>query len=227
MTEKRFPNNPLTLACQPWKEDFTLDKERFADELDSIKAYGRFTIYMGCTAGEGYALSNKMFQENVSFFADQLRGYTEPVMVSIITTSLAETIERVGLELEAKGGLMACLNWWLMAWDMNPAWKGGHGGGEETAGVMGVDPSLVDMSEIGGDLVLKDVSPALKATGFSTVEYKGVSVNILRATDKVTDSGWIGDDHPSTATVEWGQEMLQTCADYIADFIDEFKKVAL
>jgi len=96
MTEKRFPNNPLTLACQPWKEDFTLDKERFADELDSIKAYGRFTIYMGCTAGEGYALSNKMFQENVSFFADQLRGYTEPVMVSIITTSLAETIERVG-----------------------------------------------------------------------------------------------------------------------------------
>ena len=47
-----------------------------------------------------------------------------------------KTIERVGLELEAKGGLMACLNWWLMAWDMNPAWKGGHGGGEETAGAV-------------------------------------------------------------------------------------------
>ena len=40
-------------------------------------------------------------------------------------------IERLGLEFEDKGCLVAMLNWWLMAWDMNPAWKGGHGGGEE------------------------------------------------------------------------------------------------
>ena len=136
-----------------------------------------------------------------------------------------KTIERVGLELVAKGGLLACLNWWLMAWDLNPAWTGGHGGGEETAGVLAVDPSLVDRSEIGGELVLKDINEDLKATGFSTVEYKGVSVNIMRATDHVTDSGWIGKDHPNTATEEWGKEMLQATADYIADFIDVFKKV--
>ncbi|WP_243175972.1 hypothetical protein [Dorea hominis] len=37
------------------------------------------------------------------------------------------------MEFEDKGCLVAMLNWWLMAWDMNPAWKGGHGGGEETA----------------------------------------------------------------------------------------------
>ena len=37
------------------------------------------------------------------------------------------------MEFEYKGCLVAMLNWWLMAWDMNPAWKGGHGGGEETA----------------------------------------------------------------------------------------------
>jgi tRNA pseudouridine55 synthase len=40
------------------------------------------------------------------------------------------------------------LNWWLMAWDMNPAWKGGHGGGEETAAIMGIDPSLVDCDQL-------------------------------------------------------------------------------
>ena len=40
-------------------------------------------------------------------------------------------IERLGMEFEDKGCLVAMLNWWLMAWDMNPAWKGGHGGGEE------------------------------------------------------------------------------------------------
>ena len=53
-------------------------------------------------------------------------------------------LERLGLEFEKRGCLVAALNWWLMAWDMNPAWKGGHCGGEETASILGIDPSLVD-----------------------------------------------------------------------------------
>ncbi len=136
-------------------------------------------------------------------------------------------IERLGLEFEKRGCLVAALNWWLMAWDMNPAWKGGHGGGEETAAILGIDPSLVDKSEIGGELKLFDLTDKLKATGFRSVEYKGVSVDIMRSTPHVTDSGWIGPDHPNTATEEWGREMLQTCADYIADFMEEFKQVQL
>ena len=58
-------------------------------------------------------------------------------------------------------------------------------------------------------------------------EYKGVTVEILRNTPHVTDSGWIGPDHPSTATEEWGKEMLETTANYIVDFMEEFKKVKL
>ena len=138
-----------------------------------------------------------------------------------------KTIERLGLEFEEKGCLVAMLNWWLMAWDMNPAWKGGHGGGEETAAILGIDPSLVDRSEIGGPLKLFDLTDKLKATGFRSVEFKGVSVEILRSTPHVTDSGWIGPDHPNTATEEWGRAMLRTTADYIVDFMEEFKKVPL
>ena len=33
-------------------------------------------------------------------------------------------IERVGMDLEKQGCMLAMLNWWLMAWDMDPAWKG-------------------------------------------------------------------------------------------------------
>ena len=138
-----------------------------------------------------------------------------------------KTIEKLGLEFEEKGCLVAMLNWWLMVWDMNPAWKGGHGGGEETAAIMGIDPSLIDRNEIGGPLKLFDLTENLKATGFRSVEYKGVSVEILRSTPHVTDSGWIGPDHPNTATEEWGREMLRTCADYIVDFMEEFKKAPL
>lgn len=136
-------------------------------------------------------------------------------------------LERLGLEYEEKGAMVVLLNWWLMAWDMNPAWKGGHGGGEETAAMLGIDPSLVDASEIGGPLKMKDVNENIIATGFRSVKFKGVEIEFLRNTPNVTDNGWIGIDHPNTATVEWGTEMLQTTADYIVDFIEEFRKVKL
>lgn len=138
-----------------------------------------------------------------------------------------KVIERIGLAFEKKGAMVVMLNWWLMAWDMNPAWKGGHGGGEETAGIMGVDPSLVDASEIGGPLELKNINDNLVATGFRTIRFKGVEFEVLRNTPNVTENGWIGPDHPNTATVEWGNEMLQTTADYIVDLIEELKTVEL
>ena len=139
-----------------------------------------------------------------------------------------KTIERVGLDFEKKGALVVMLNWWLMTWDMKPGWKGGHGGAEETAGIMGVNPDLIDYSELTEEpLKLKDLNENLVATGFRTVKFKGVEVEVLRSTPNVTDNGWIGPDHPKKATVEWGQEMLQTCADYIVDFAEEFKKVDL
>lgn len=139
----------------------------------------------------------------------------------------AKPIEQAALAMDKKGCITAILNWWLMAWDMNPAWKGGHGGGEETAAIMGIDPNLVDRSEIKPGLKLNDISNTIKATGFYSVEYKGVTFNVPRQISKITDSGWIGPDHPETATEEWGCEMLQTCADYIADVANEFKKVKL
>ncbi|MCI6260339.1 MAG: creatininase family protein [Pyramidobacter sp.] len=134
-------------------------------------------------------------------------------------------IERAALDMDKKGCLTAVLNWWLMAWDMDPAWKGGHGGGEETAAILGIDPALVDRSEIGPALKLNDISGAIKATGFYSVSYKGVSFNVPRQIGKITDSGWIGPDHPATATEEWGKKMLAACADYIADLAEEFRKV--
>ena len=84
-----------------------------------------------------------------------------------------KVIDRVGYDIQRKGGILAELNWWLMAWDMDPAWKGGHGGGEETAAILGIDPSLVDRSEVPGPMKLHDVSDELKATGFTSIEYKG------------------------------------------------------
>lgn len=133
-------------------------------------------------------------------------------------------LDQVAYHLQKKGAILAELNWWLMVWDMNPAWKGGHGGGEETAGVMGVNPAFVDMSEIETPQQFQDFSDTIKAQDYNAV-YKGVTVHIPRLMPSITKNGWVGPDHPNTATEAWGKEMLQTCADYIVDFLEEFKKI--
>ena len=60
-----------------------------------------------------------------------------------------------------------------------------------------------------------------------TMEAQGVPVVICRKVTRFTNNGWIGPDHPSKATEEWGKEMLQTTADYIADFMEELKKAPI
>ena len=134
-------------------------------------------------------------------------------------------IQRLGMEYEKKGCLTAILNWWLVAGELNPKWRGGHGGAEETAAILGINPELVDKSEIGGELVLYDLTEKMKATGYQVCNYKGISIVIPRSIREITDSGWIGPDHPENAAEEWGKEMLETTTDYIVDFIEEFKKV--
>ena len=135
-------------------------------------------------------------------------------------------LDRVSLDLQRQGCVMAQLNWWLMAWDLNPAWKGGHGGAEETAGVLAVDPSLVDWSAV-EDMKLKPVSDEIESTGFKSVRYKGVELPLVRPVADITDNGWIGPDHPEFATEEWGREMLSACAAYIADFLQAFRRIPL
>lgn len=139
-----------------------------------------------------------------------------------------KSIEQVGLTLHKKGAWLANLNWWLMAGELRPEWKGGHGGAEETAGVMGVDPSLIDMDYIHEPMnLVDDVAPSMPTTGWNSVVFKGATVNIPREYNNYCQNGWYGTDEPHLATPEWGREMLQLMADYIADFIIEFDKIDL
>lgn len=139
-----------------------------------------------------------------------------------------KAIERVGMGLYKRGAWLANLNWWLMAGELHPEWKGGHGGAEETAGVMGVDPSLIDMDYINEPMhMIDDVSPDMPTTSWHSVKYKGATVVFPRESRNYFGNGWYGPDEPARATVEWGREMLQTMADYIADFVEDFEKIAL
>jgi creatinine amidohydrolase len=141
-------------------------------------------------------------------------------------------LDRLSVDMQKEGCILAQMNWWIMAWDLVPDWKGdspwrgGHGGAEETAAVMAIDPNLIDYDAI-GDLHLKSLSEELPFSGMSAVRFKGVDIPMRRFTTDVTDNGWVGADHPKYATKEWGEQMINATADYIAEFIEAFKKVDL
>lgn len=141
-------------------------------------------------------------------------------------------LDRLSVDMQERGCILAQMNWWIMVWDLVPDWKGespwrgGHGGAEETAAVMAIDPDLIDYDAI-GDLHLRSLSDELPFSGMAAVRFKGVDIPMRRFTTDVTDNGWVGGDHPKYATKEWGEQMINATADYIAEFIEAFKKVNL
>lgn len=135
------------------------------------------------------------------------------------------TLNRVCVELSKKGVVGVQLNWWIMAGQLNPDWAGGHGGGEETAAMLAVDPKLVHMDQIRSQELINDFGEDFPTAGFDRILFKGIGIPVPRYVDEYTTNGWIGPDHPDAATRKWGEDMLNAVADYIADFIEAFAKV--
>jgi creatinine amidohydrolase len=138
-----------------------------------------------------------------------------------------DPLDRVSLDLHRRGMWMAVFNWWQTAGVLNPRWAGGHGDFQETSGVLGVDPSLVDYDLLADEGLVNDVSEALPSQGFDYVRFRGGKVRMFRETRAYAVNGWVGEKHPRDATAETGREMLQTTADYIAAFIEELKRTPL
>ncbi len=141
-------------------------------------------------------------------------------------------LDRVALDLQKKGCILAEINWWQMVWKLVPdqygnfPWSGGHGSCQETSAVMAVDPSLVDPSEI-RDAECRPLTENMPASGMKTVCFKGADIPVPRFSMDISDNGWFGNDHPKYADAEWGMKMIQASADYIAEFIEELKKAQL
>ena len=91
---------------------------------------------------------------------------------------------------------------------------------------MAIGEQLVEKTMM-ADSNIKDLTGNLKTTGFGTIDFRGFNIITRRRVRSITDNGWIGTDHPNTASKEWGEKMLKACADYALDFIEEFKKVEL
>lgn len=135
-------------------------------------------------------------------------------------------LQQICMELDDCHALGALLNWWILAGNINPEWKGGHGGAEETAAMMAIDPSCVHM-EYFSPFIPQDLSADLTFAGSFNVSCNGIPVPVPRHVDRYSSCGWYGPDSPDTATPKWGKEMLTATADFCIDFIQKFDQVKI
>ena len=65
----RFSQGNLAACVLPWKTDWDLDTEVFQEHLQRTIDLGYVDLYLMGTAGEGYAVSDKQFEQVVRVFA--------------------------------------------------------------------------------------------------------------------------------------------------------------
>jgi dihydrodipicolinate synthase/N-acetylneuraminate lyase len=95
MIAKRYPSCILAACCVPWNEDGTLAEQIFRRSIRNLIENLTFNIYLFGTAGEGYAVTEKQFDEIVRIFYEETSGQNVSGMVGVISLSLPTIIERI------------------------------------------------------------------------------------------------------------------------------------
>lgn len=92
---KRYPRCILATCCVPWDDQHRFAEPIFRRGVRSMLAAGTKHLYVFGTAGEGYAVTEKQFDQIVAVFADEMRqGNAEP-MVGVINLSLGTILDRI------------------------------------------------------------------------------------------------------------------------------------
>jgi dihydrodipicolinate synthase/N-acetylneuraminate lyase len=94
MTNKRFPTGIMSTCCVPWDENGDFAEGIFRRNVQHA-LHGTKLLYVFGTAGEGYAVTERQYDQIVTAFAEEMRrGQAEP-MVGVIDLSLGTIIERI------------------------------------------------------------------------------------------------------------------------------------
>lgn len=96
MSAKRYPPCILATCCVPWNEDGSLAEEIFRREIRNLLSNLTRDLYLFGTAGEGYAVTEKQFDQIVRVFREETKQPDVRGMVGVISLSLPAMIERIG-----------------------------------------------------------------------------------------------------------------------------------
>jgi dihydrodipicolinate synthase/N-acetylneuraminate lyase len=95
-TKKRYPVCILATACIPWDHQFRFAEDIFRRQVRTLLQGLTRHVYIFGTAGEGYAVNERQFDEICRVFREETRQPGVTAMVGVISLSLPTTIERIG-----------------------------------------------------------------------------------------------------------------------------------
>ena len=116
------------------------------------------------------------------------------------------------------------IDWWNLAGNLNPIYKGGHGDKQETSAVMAIKESSVKLNLLKKQK-MKHISENIKFSDSINANFQNGSIKILKNVKEIVEDGWVGNLDPSESNVEFGKQMLNDVTNYLIDFIEEFKKI--
>ena len=110
---KRYPSCLMSTCCIPWDDNGQFAEAIFRRGIRTTLKLGTQHVYIFGTAGEGYAVTDRQFEQIVAAYADEMRqGQAEP-MVGVISLSLGTILERIarGRDLGVKQYQISLPSW--------------------------------------------------------------------------------------------------------------------
>jgi len=95
-TLPRYPICILATACVPWNEDFSFAETIFRRQVRQLVGGLTKHVYIFGTAGEGYAVNERQFDEICRVFREETDQPGVNAMVGVINLSLPTMIDRIG-----------------------------------------------------------------------------------------------------------------------------------
>jgi dihydrodipicolinate synthase/N-acetylneuraminate lyase len=92
---KRFPSCILATRCVPWDEQGRFAETIFRRGVRGTLSFGTPYLYIFGTAGEGYAVTDRQFDQVVAAFTEEMRQANTEPMVGVISLSLGTMLERI------------------------------------------------------------------------------------------------------------------------------------
>ncbi len=92
---KRYPCGIMATCCIPWDADGQFAEPIFRRGVRTTLSHGTKSLYVFGTAGEGYAVTDRQFDQIVAAFADEMRQANAEPMVGVINLSLGTICERI------------------------------------------------------------------------------------------------------------------------------------
>ena len=91
----RYPSCIMAGCVVPWSDQNEFLEDLFRDQVRRLLSEGTRHLYIFGTAGEGYAVTNRQFEQIAKVFHHEMRRAKAEPMVGVINQSLLSMIERL------------------------------------------------------------------------------------------------------------------------------------